>query len=175
MYRAGQIVEEGDFDHTRLPTGYHVQNGRVTRIVKSSRPEACPPEVWAMMSGKQKQRFLADQGKDASDESGPKGPADTSASSSSACAATLGPVSVLPCFGMGFPSMPTHDGPTVHREKLPTELPMSGWAAVARSVNRKEVATTPEAQAAMKKEWDALRALRTWEENKVREWQEIRQ
>ncbi len=46
-------------------------------------------------------------------------------------------------------------------------------SAVARSVTKKEAAGNPDAQAALDKEWDRLRKIRTWEEDKVREWKDV--
>ena len=57
-YRAGQIVDPGSFDPALLPTGYMLENGRVTRLRKSNRPESCLPEVWAMLSPKQKEKYI---------------------------------------------------------------------------------------------------------------------
>ena len=48
-------------------------------------------------------------------------------------------------------------------------------SAVARTVGRKEAQSTPEAEAACKKEWQRLRDKRAWLENEesVREWSTI--
>eukprot|EP00975_Prorocentrum_lima_P049490 10353594-Prorocentrum_lima.AAC.1 len=45
-------------------------------------------------------------------------------------------------------------------------------SAVARSCSIKEALTNPKAKAALDKEWDRLRSIHTWDENKVREWSE---
>ena len=41
-------------------------------------------------------------------------------------------------------------------------------------MDRAEVVRVPDAQAALAKEWKRLRDLRTWEEDKVREWSSVR-
>ena len=74
----------------------------------------------------------------------------------------------------GVPAMPVVPPSGVHNEHNPSfAAPFN--AAVARTVGRKEVQTTPEAQAACKKEWQRLRDKRAWLENKesVREWSTI--
>ena len=42
-------------------------------------------------------------------------------------------------------------------------------AMVARTVDKAELRTNPEARAACQKEWDRLRAMKCWDESKVRE------
>ena len=44
---------------------------------------------------------------------------------------------------------------------------------VARSVGKRELQSSAKAQAALRTEWDALRALLTWDESGVREWSEV--
>ena len=76
-----------------------------------------------------------------------------------------------------------------HRNKLPyftqihREMHDALWdgadylsqvVAVARSVNKKEAAGNPKAQQAMQEEWDRLRAIGTWNEDGVRELDEVR-
>eukprot|EP00959_Pyramimonas_sp_CCMP1952_P152513 3191127-Pyramimonas_sp.AAC.1 len=57
----------------------------------------------------------------------------------------------------------------------PFQLP-NGWqrahidAAVARSVSKDEANANKDAQAALRKEWDMLRAIGTWIEDGVREY-----
>ena len=46
-------------------------------------------------------------------------------------------------------------------------------ACVARSVGKREIETNPKAQAALKKEWDRLRAIKCWDESVVREWTDV--
>ena len=66
----------------------------------------------------------------------------------------------------------------IHREmhdKLwEGESHLSYVAAVARSATKKEAAGDPKAQEAMQKEWDRLRAIGTWDEDGVRELEEVR-
>ena len=60
------------------------------------------------------------------------------------------------------PEMPIEEGTIArHREKDEAIEPLVGLSLVARSVGKKELASSPAAQAAMKKEWDALRKLGT--------------
>ena len=44
---------------------------------------------------------------------------------------------------------------------------------VARPVKRAEIESNPDAQAALRKEWDRLRNIRVWDEGKVAEWGDI--
>jgi len=60
-----------------------------------------------------------------------------------------------------------------HRQKTDVSTALAGLGMVARSVNAKELRETPAARAAMKVEWDSLRSLRTWDESKVREWDQV--
>ena len=56
-----------------------------------------------------------------------------------------------------------------HRTRNPEEgLPIN--VCVARPVNKREAAADPRAQAALKKEWDRLRAIGCWNEDGVKEW-----
>ena len=54
------------------------------------------------------------------------------------------------------------------------QSPFSGLALVARPVKAKEIASDAAAKAAMDAEWASLRAMKTWEEDKVREWSDVR-
>ena len=69
------------------------------------------------------------------------------------------------------PTMPTVQHHPRHRPKLHTRIPIP--ALVARPVSKRERARVPAAQAAMDKEWDRLRAVRTWDEYVVREWRDV--
>eukprot|EP00975_Prorocentrum_lima_P056058 11752556-Prorocentrum_lima.AAC.1 len=60
-----------------------------------------------------------------------------------------------------------------HRPRTP-EIPFPENLFVARSVRRQEIVQNPDAQAALKKEWDRLRKIQTWDESKVREWRDVR-
>ena len=53
-YEPGQWVDIEMFDPSRLRPGYHLQNGRIRRIRKSTRPPDCLPEVWATLTPKQR-------------------------------------------------------------------------------------------------------------------------
>ncbi len=59
-----------------------------------------------------------------------------------------------------------------HREKIPMlQAPFN--AAVARSVNKKEMYANPKALKAVRSEWDRLRSKRCWSEDLVREWKHV--
>ena len=60
-----------------------------------------------------------------------------------------------------------------HRKKWAVQSPFSGLALVARPVKAKEIASDSAAKAAMDAEWSSLRAMKTWEEDKVREWSDV--
>ena len=45
---------------------------------------------------------------------------------------------------------------------------------MARPVKAQEVKSSPDAQAAMDKEWASLRELKAWDEKHVREWSDVR-
>ena len=62
-----------------------------------------------------------------------------------------------------------------HRKKWDVQSPFSGLALVARPVKAKEIASDASAKAAMDAEWASLRAMKTWEEDKVREWSDVRE
>ena len=70
------------------------------------------------------------------------------------------------------PTMPVTREGQPHRDKLLPHEPIDD-ACVARPVGKQEIASTPAAQAAMQKEWDKLRNLKTWDEKEVREWQTV--
>ena len=74
----------------------------------------------------------------------------------------------------GVPVMPTIAKNPKHRaHNPPFKAPYN--AAVARTVGRKEMLSTPEALEACRKEWDRLRSKKTWSEDKanVREWHAV--
>ncbi len=60
-----------------------------------------------------------------------------------------------------------------HRKKWDVQSPFSGLALVARPVKAKEIASDPGSQSAKGSEWASLHALKTWEEDKVREWADV--
>ena len=75
------------------------------------------------------------------------------------------------------PNMPccVLSGPTwKHRENIADIYGMKGLATVARPVKAQEVKSSPDAQAAMDKEWASLRELKAWDEKNVREWSDVR-
>ena len=70
------------------------------------------------------------------------------------------------------PTMPTKPYIPQHRDKIP-ETETCLYACVARPVNKTEIAKTPNAQAALDKEWNALVSAGVWGQNTAREWQDI--
>ena len=51
---------------------------------------------------------------------------------------------------------------------------LANMAAVAQSFSKKEAAGNPKAQKTIKKEWDRLCRLGTWDESKVRNWADVK-
>ena len=60
-----------------------------------------------------------------------------------------------------------------HRPKRPV-IPFPDNMAVARPVGKKEIQHNPAAEKSLKVEWDRLRSINTWAEDKVREWRGVR-
>ena len=71
------------------------------------------------------------------------------------------------------PAMPVVFKAPAHRVKNANPHAEYGLTMVARSVGKRELQSSAKAQAALRAEWDALRALLTWDEAKVREWSEV--
>ena len=70
---------------------------------------------------------------------------------------------------------PVPRGPAgTHRMKLNKRSWFPFNACVARSVGKAELDKDKSAQAAMKKEWDRLRAKKVWDECEPREWDDVR-
>ena len=67
--------------------------------------------------------------------------------------------------------MPVHIRKRVHEEHI-RRLDPPFPAGVARPVHKPE-RNCKAAQAALKKEWDRLRAAKCWDESKVREWSDV--
>ena len=70
-----------------------------------------------------------------------------------------------------IPAMPTIPYAPEHRPKLRPRIPIN--ACVARPVSRAERKKIPKAMAEMKKEWDRLRNMGTWDDYTVRGWKEV--
>lgn len=70
------------------------------------------------------------------------------------------------------PAMPCVANPGIHRQKVPTKEPPFN-ALVARPVGKAEIRSTPEAQAALDKEWNRLLSIRCWREDTVRELYDV--
>ena len=65
-----------------------------------------------------------------------------------------------------------NDAPNKHRNKESHRtFPFN--VCVARSVSKREIETSPDAQAALLKEWERLRQAGCWDETSVREWSEV--
>ena len=62
---------------------------------------------------------------------------------------------------------------SAHRPKYP-KIRFPENLGVARPVGRKEIQSTPLAEASLVTEWDRLRSIRTWEEKEVQEWSDVR-
>ena len=152
-YVAGQFVDPSTYDASRVPQGYKCEDGRITRQNKTSsgRPEGIWPEIWAIMTAKEKREAKAAK-------------MPPLASPATAAAALL------------VPKMPVLLGKTKwpHREKLREHMCQHGYALVARPVRPKEVKTNKKAIEAMQKEWASLRELSAWDEKAVQEWSEVR-
>ncbi|MCP4243129.1 MAG: hypothetical protein GY772_21455 [bacterium] len=68
--------------------------------------------------------------------------------------------------------MPTHPYEPTHRQRL-VEFLAAMSAFVARPVRPLEWHNSPEAWAAVQKEWEMLRKIGTWDEATVREWRDV--
>ena len=69
------------------------------------------------------------------------------------------------------PAMPTVNKPFPHRPHEKT-WPLYN-AVVARPLPAKEIANSPRAQEALRKEYDAQRTKGVWDETKVEEWSTV--
>ena len=166
MYRPGQIVTKGAFDPDRLPNGCIFQNERVTRKRKSDRPDDIPPEFWHKATPQPRARWIAEATAKAAAEA--EGQLIRYAELKNALETMPMPVTA--------PAMPVLNvgpGPRPHRPKISHPYAYKGLSMVARPVNKREVQTSAKAQAALRVEWDALRALITWDETKIREWSDV--
>ena len=67
--------------------------------------------------------------------------------------------------------MPTTPYTPQHRPKLHRRIPIN--ALVARPVSRKEQKANPKAREEMKKEWNRLRKMGTWDDYEVKEWRDV--
>ena len=65
-----------------------------------------------------------------------------------------------------FPRMPVTNELQEHREKL-EDSSFSFNTAVARTVNKRELASNNDARAAVQVEWDKLRRTKCWDEENV--------
>ena len=76
-------------------------------------------------------------------------------------------------FANCYPMPVEHHRPKRHRMKLPKQPLFPFTAAVARPVNKAEIARTPLAQQAMDKEWNRLTSKGVWDEKDVEEWDDV--
>ena len=95
--------------------------------------------------------------------------AEASSSSSKPAVNVTSPSSDEP-----FPAMLVQASPGALHRHFDSCTPFDALAMVARPVGRREIASTSAAQVAMKKVWDALRALKAWDEAGFREWDDVR-
>lgn len=154
------------------PAGYSIAYGEITRNkANSERPPDIPGVIWRTLRRKEKDeniRLYKERGwawKNP-DEQGtivpiPSGTTDDDIS--------------LTAIIHSVPSMPTVTAcrkTLQHREKISSvDFPLN--LCVARTVTKKEAAVTPEAQAAMNKEWDKLEKQKAWVVEDVREWVQV--
>ena len=135
------------------------QFGRIGRPHSTSkRPPNMIPDVWKMLSAKQRLKAI--------DEfNSAKQAADGKTTSSSSSMAMVTPIT-------DFPRIPVETKKPNHREKIQVEGNLFN-VAVARTVSKKEVLEVPAAQAAVTAEWDKLRKSGCWNESKVKEWSAV--
>jgi hypothetical protein len=59
-YKAGQFVDQTSFDESRVPKGHKYEDGRITRKNRtdSKRPVDIWPEMWAILTPKEKQEAI---------------------------------------------------------------------------------------------------------------------
>ncbi len=150
-YTPGQFVDKEALDESRMPAGCRWEEGRITRVRASSRPADVWPEIWNSLTPKEKRELIAARAVDATKPDASAGP----------------PAPVMPVLKTGKIGWP-------HREKIGDAFGLDGLAMVARPVRPKEIKENKGAQAAMDKEWKALRDLGTWNESKVCEWSDVK-
>jgi hypothetical protein len=155
-YKAGQWIDPSVYDESRLPKEHHCEEGRITRTncTDSNRPASIWPEMWAIMTPKEKREAKL----------------------------ALVPVvasvtSVRKPYVPQMPRMPVmnSDAKWTHRDKCGDDFGLGGLAIVARPVKPKELKLNKKVLAAMDKEWSALREVGAWDEKKVREWADVRE
>ena len=93
--------------------------------------------------------------------------------STSAAAAGEPALAATSTYVNGIPCMPVVGG-TRQRHRIRIGPPPPLPALVAQKVTRWDSMLIPAARAAMKKEYDALRSVPAWDENGVREYDEVR-
>ena len=149
--------------------------GRNPRKYKgTTRPPQIWPEVWQMLSKKQKQAEI-DKYQQSLRESQIAAPALTHQEYDSENI-DVEPMlqELLSNIDFSAPEFPRVDQPmnTTHRPKNPSHsYPFS--ALVARPVGKKEIAVEPKAQLALDVEWEKLVKAGVWDEQRPREWSEL--
>ena len=169
-------MRKEDFDPARLPKGYSVEHERITRVQKSDPPPDVLPEVWSSLTKAQKKAARKHYDDTVAADAAPM-QQTTPGPSAGAALGSLSTAEDVP----GKSNLRPHDTLTPvmpccaftgsmwkHRRKWDVQSPFSGLAIVARPVKAKEIASDAAAKAAMGAEWSSLRAMKTWEEDKVR-------
>ena len=175
-----------DKDVYDVPGGQMVYGRFVRKYKGTTRPPDIWPELWQMMTPRQRERAIEQHEKRKSSSAHPdadvvglvcgeKSPAP--GPTTTAMELVCGGKPPAPCLRTEgedelVPAMPVSTGRNLHRDRLPDfEWPFS--ACVARPVSKKEVASNPKALKAVLSEWEKLRAAGCWDEKKVREWSDV--
>ena len=157
------------------PPGHTYVMGRWVRNQITNRPPNVWPEVWNLMSKKQRKTAKADwdnkmdEIRVARDKvkhliiKDKLGTLDEAGGDSCKEWAERSHVKAMPV----VPS-----GKQEHREKLWEEHP-DKLALVARPVKPAEIASNPRAKKAVDEEWEKLRKITTWKEKEVREYDDV--
>ena len=144
--------------------GKHVVAGRITRTQSTSRPDDIWPEMWEVMSAKQrkaaKQKW--DIRKKEIEEARQRRRSRTPATSSSSS-------SVAPA----LPTMTESPMEQEHRERDFAD-PLKVLAMVTTPIKPSEWSKNRAAQSAVDAEWKKLRDMRCWEEETVQEYDAIK-
>ena len=171
-------MREEDYDPARLPKGYSFEHGRITRLQKSDRPPDVLPEVWSTLNKAQKKAARKHYAETVAAEAAPVPPTPAiapalSMSAVKAAPETTGSQQSRAPLAPAMPCCALTGAIWKHRKKWDVQSPRSGLALVARPVKAKEIASDAAAKAAIDAERASLRAMKTWEEDKVREWSDV--
>ena len=148
-------------DGTSVPPGYTWDGIRLVRKKKGSkRPPDTPADIWHMKSARQREEDIARYEKLVAERERER----------------------VDALRKESPAMPVTHAPVVeeHRERITDlywnklgEVTMGQLALVARVVGKAEINQTPEAKAAMDKEWKKLADKSCWLEKQVREYKDV--